>query len=196
METKWTGKGFGVTIGFSLIYFMITMLAMMSGSFTPITWMFMTALIGLLAGVPYLYITVRQQVFGVAIIMNLVVGLIYFVAGELSNLVIVTLAASAVLAEIIRKASGYNSPKGNLFSYILFVFGMSGSPIYIWAFRDYTISKAAEEMSAEYAASMDSMATPFMLVLMIVATIILAFVGGIIGRTVLKNKISNFGKDC
>ena len=196
METKWTGKGFGATIGFSLIYFVITMLAMMSGSFTPITWMFMTALIGLLAGVPYLYITARQQVFGVAIIMNLVVGLIYFVAGELSNLVIVTLAASAVLAEIIRKASGYNGPKGNLFSYILFVFGMSGSPIYIWVFRDYTISKAAEEMSAEYAASMDSMATPFMLVLMIVATIILAFVGGIIGRTVLKNKISNFGKDC
>ena len=160
METKWTGKGFGVTIGFSLIYFVITMLAMMSGSFTPITWMFMTALIGLLAGIPYLYITARQQVFGVAIIMNLVVGLIYFVAGELSNLVIVTLAASAVLAETIRKASGYNSPKGNLFSYILFVFGMSGSPIYILAFRDYTISKAAEEMSAEYAASMDSMATP------------------------------------
>ena len=118
-------KVFGVTIGFSLIYFVITMLAMMSGSFTPITWMFMTALIGLLAGVPYLYITARQQVFGVAIIMNLVVGLIYFVAGELSNLVIVTLAASAVLAETIRKASGYNSPKGNLFSYILFVFGMS-----------------------------------------------------------------------
>ena len=99
METKWTGKGLGITVGFSLIYFVITMLVMMSGSFTPLTWIFMTALIGLLAGVPYMYITAREQIFGVSIIMNLIVGLIYFIAGELSNLVIVTLIASAILAE-------------------------------------------------------------------------------------------------
>ena len=153
----------------------------------------MTALIGLLAGVPYIYITAREQIFGVPIIMNLIVGLIYFIAGELSNLVIVTLIASAILAEIIRKLSGYKSLKGNLCSYILFVFGMSGSPIYIWAFRDYTISKAAEEMSAEYAASMDAMATPFMLVIMIIATIILAVIGGLIGKAILKKKLSTVG---
>lgn len=35
METKWTGKGLGITVGFSLIYFVITMLVMMSGSFLP-----------------------------------------------------------------------------------------------------------------------------------------------------------------
>ena len=112
METKWTEKGLGITVGFSLIYFVITMLVMMSGSFTPLTWIFMTALIGLLAGVPYMYITAREQIFGVSIIMNLIVGLIYFIAGELSNLVIVTLIASAILAEIIRKLSGYKSLKG------------------------------------------------------------------------------------
>ena len=76
METKWTGKGLGITVGFSLIYFVITMLVMMSGSFTPLTWIFMTALIGLLAGVPYMYITAREQIFGVSTIMNLIVGLI------------------------------------------------------------------------------------------------------------------------
>ena len=193
METKWTGKGLGITVGFSLIYFVITMLVMMSGSFTPLTWIFMTALIGLLAGVPYMYITAREQIFGVSIIMNLIVGLIYFIAGELSNLVIVTLIASAILAEIIRKLSGYKSLKGNLCSYILFAFGMSGSPIYIWAFRDYTIQKAAKEMSAEYAASIDAMATPFMLAVMIAATIILAIIGGLIGEAILKKKLSIVG---
>ena len=159
METKWTGKGLGITVGFSLIYFVITMLVMMSGSFTPLTWIFMTALIGLLAGVPYMYITAREQIFGVSTI----------------------------------KLSGYKNLKGNLCSYILFAFGMSGSPIYIWAFRDYTIQKAAEEMSAEYAASMDAMATPFMLAVMIVATIILAIIGGLIGEAILKKKLSIVG---
>ena len=70
---------------------------------------------------------------------------------------------------------------------------MSGSPIYIWAFRDYTIQKAAEEMSAEYAVSMDAMATPFMLAVMIVATIILAIIGGLIGEAILKKKLSIVG---
>lgn len=131
MDKTWTGKDVMLTIGFSLIYFVITMLVMMSGSFTPFTWIFMSAFIGLLAGIPYMYIMAKEQKAGVAILMNLIVGLIYFIAGELSNLVIVTLIASAIFAEVVRKASGYNSFKGNLISYIFFSFGMSGSPIYI-----------------------------------------------------------------
>ena len=97
MDKTWTGKDVMLTIGFSLIYFVITMLVMMSGSFTPFTWIFMSAFIGLLAGIPYMYIMAKEQKAGVAILMNLIVGLIYFIAGELSNLVIVTLIASAIL---------------------------------------------------------------------------------------------------
>lgn len=193
METKWTSRGFCVTIGFSLLYFSVTVLAMTAGSFSPVAWMFMTALIGLLAGIPYLYISAREQTAGVALVMNLVAGLFYFAAGELSNLVALTLAASAAAAEIVRKISGYNSMKGNLFSYVFFVFGMSGSPMYIWIFRDYTVKKAAEEMSAEYAAAMDAAATPLTLALMIAATVVFALIGGLIGRTVWKNRLSDWG---
>ena len=39
--------------------------------------------------------------------MNLIVGVIYFIAGELSNLVIVTLIITTVLAEGVRKVGGY-----------------------------------------------------------------------------------------
>ena len=46
MDKTWTGKDVMLTIGFSLIYFVITMLVMMSGSFTPFTWIFMSAFIG------------------------------------------------------------------------------------------------------------------------------------------------------
>ena len=125
--------------------------------------------------------------------MNLIVGLIYFIAGELSNLVIVTLIASAIFAEVVRKASGYNSFKGNLISYIFFSFGMSGSPIYIWVFREYTIDKAIEEMSAEYAAAMEVMTPVWVLPAMIAATILLALLGGIIGKCALKKQFSKYG---
>lgn len=193
MDKTWTGKDVMLTIGFSLIYFVITMLVMMSGSFTPFTWIFMSAFIGLLAGIPYMYIMAKEQKAGVAILMNLIVGLIYFIAGELSNLVIVTLIASAIFAEVVRKASGYNSLKGNLISYIFFSFGMSGSPIYIWVFREYTIDKAIEEMSAEYAAAMEAMTPVWVLPAMIAATILLALLGGIIGKCALKKQFSKYG---
>ncbi len=193
MNEKWTLKDLGITIGFSLIYFVVTLVVMMSGSFTPITWIFMTALIGLLAGIPYIYITAREQKVGVLVIMNLVVGLIFFAAGELSNLVIVTLTVSVVLAEIARKLIGYDSIKGSLLSYVFFSFGMSGSPIYIWVFHDYTIEKTIEEMSSEYAVSLENMSAMWVLVVMIIMTIICAMIGGIIGKNVLRKRIEKLG---
>ena len=63
----------------------------MSGALTPILWIFMPALIGFFTGIPYLYIVAKEAKPGVVFLMNLIVGVIYFIAGELSNLVIVTL---------------------------------------------------------------------------------------------------------
>lgn len=111
MNSKWTGKDFGITAGISLVYFMITMVVMMSGALTPILWIFMPALIGFFTGIPYLYIVAKEAKPGVVFLMNLIVGVIYFIAGELSNLVIVTLIITTVLAEGVRKVGGYH--KGN-----------------------------------------------------------------------------------
>lgn len=116
MNSKWTGKDFGITAGISLVYFMITMVVMMSGALTPILWIFMPALIGFFTGIPYLYIVAKEAKPGVVFLMNLIVGVIYFIAGELSNLVIVTLIITTVLAEGVRKVGGYHNLKTTLFS--------------------------------------------------------------------------------
>lgn len=192
MKEKWTGKEFLLTIGFSVIYFIITMVVMMTGSFTPLTWIFMTAVIGLLAGIPYMYITAREQKMGVPMIMNLIVGIVYFAAGELSDLLLVTLVITAVAAEIIRKVGGYDRLKSNQLSYIVFVFGMFGSPLYIWAFREYTIGSAVKEMSEPYAAQMEAMTPPWMLAVVIVATLCFAVMGTLIAKGVLKKTNKKF----
>ena len=57
-------------------------------------------------GNPYLYIVAKEAKPGVVFLMNLIVGVIYFIAGELSNLVIVTLIITTVLAEGVRKVGG------------------------------------------------------------------------------------------
>ena len=115
-----------------MVYFMITMVVMMSGALTPILWIFMPALIGFFTGIPYLYIVAKEAKPGVVFLMNLIVGVIYFIAGELSNLVIVTLIITTVLAEGIRKVGGYHNLKTTLLSHVIFSFGMFGNPLYIW----------------------------------------------------------------
>lgn len=128
MNSKWTGKDFGITAGISLVYFMITMVVMMSGALTPILWIFMPALIGFFTGIPYLYIVAKEAKPGVVFLMNLIVGVIYFIAGELSNLVIVTLIITTVLAEGIRKVGGYHNLKTTLLSHVIFSFGNGTIP--------------------------------------------------------------------
>ena len=191
MNSKWTGKDFGITAGISLVYFMITMVVMMSGALTPILWIFMPALIGFFTGIPYLYIVAKEAKPGIVFLMNLIVGVIYFIAGELSNLVIVTLIITTVLAEGVRKVGGYHNLKTTLFSHVIFSFGMFGNPLYIWVFPEYTVARATEEMSAEYATVMQNVAQIWMLPVMIAATVVLALVGSMLGKTVLKKQLSS-----
>ena len=182
MNSKWTGKDFGITAGISLVYFMITMVVMMSGALTPILWIFMPALIGFFTGIPYLYIVAKEAKPGVVFLMNLIVGVIYF---------IVTLIITTVLAEGVRKVGGYHNLKTTLLSHVIFSFGMFGNPLYIWAFPEYTVARATEEMSAEYATVMQNVAQIWMLPVMIAATVVLALVGSMLGKTVLKKQLSN-----
>lgn len=114
-----------------------------------------------------------------------------FIAGELSNLVIVTLIITTVLAEGVRKVGGYHNLKTTLFSHVIFSFGMFGNPLYIWVFPEYTVARATEEMSAEYATVMQNVAQIWMLPVMIAATVVLALVGSMLGKTVLKKQLSN-----
>ena len=142
-------------------------------------------------GIPYLYIVAKEAKPGVVFLMNLIVVVIYFIAGELSNLVIVTLIITTALAEGVRKVGGYHNLKTTLLSHVIFSFGMFGNPLYIWAFPEYTVARATEEMSAEYATVMQNVAQIWMLPVMIAATVVLALVGSMLGKTVLKKQLSN-----
>ena len=65
---------------------------------------------------------------------------------------------------------------------------MFGNPLYIWAFPEYTVARATEEMSAEYATVMQNVAQIWMLPVMIAATVVLALVGSMFGKDVYKRQ--------
>lgn len=192
IKEKWTGKEFGVTLSFGLIYLVITLAVQMSGALSGFVWLFMPPLISVFAWLPYLYLTAREQKFGVALLLNLIVFIAYAIAGELSTLLVVTLAAAAVLAEITRKISGYDSFKGNLISYLFVAFSTIGSPLYVWTAHDYAIGECAEEMSPAYAQAVDGMSSLGVLAAVILATVVAALLTGLLSKTVFRRQYEKY----
>lgn len=190
--SKWSGRDFGITLGFALIYLSITLAVQVSGAYAAFAWLFMTPLIALFAWLPYLYLTAREQKAGVALLLNLAVIVAYGIAGELSTLLVVSLLATAILAEITRKLSGYNSCKGNLVSYLFMAFSTVGSPLYVWVSHDYAIGECVEEISPAYAQAVEGLSSPGMLIVMILATIVIALVGGAISKAVFPRQFQKY----
>ena len=118
MKRVWTARSLAAVLGGSLLYFLITVLVMMCGSFSPLFWVFLPAITAAASGWLYLYLAARTPRFGVPVLMNLVVLLLFLAAGELSGWMAVTLAAGAVLAELVRRLGGYESlraaPRGGV----------------------------------------------------------------------------------
>ena len=118
MKRVWTARSLAAVLGGSLLYFLITVLVMMCGSFSPLFWVFLPAITAAASGWLYLYLAARTPRFGVPVLMNLVVLLLFLAAGELSGWMAVTLAAGAVLAELVRRLGGYESLRAARWSFL------------------------------------------------------------------------------
>lgn len=185
---KWTFKEIGVTLGFGLICTLFVEAVMMCGWFSPLPWIWMPPLAGLVTAIPYMYIVGREQRVGAIILMNLVALLLFGVAGEMNLITFIGIAGSTICAELIRRICGYDTAHGNLISFVFYAFTMSGKTLYIWADTEFTIAEAVEEMPAGYADKILQFTPGWVMMVMLFATVIFALLGGCIGKSVLKKQ--------
>ena len=177
MEQHWKLRDLGLTIVFSVIYFAVVLAATIMGGIHPLLYLFVTALIALVAWIPYMY----------------VMAIAFVAFGELANLLLGSLIVCSILAEIIRKWAGYKNYKGIVMSYILLSLSNIGSPLYVWVFSDYAISEASEEMSANYAEILSTLTSPWFMVLAIAATVVISIIVGVIAKKVYNKQFANAG---
>lgn len=184
-----------VTIGiFSAIYFVVNLIVMVSGGITPLLWIFMPPILSLLCGVIYMLLVAKVQKTGAVLIMGLITGIIYVATGQFTLVLLVTFGLACIMAEIIRKITGYNNFKGNLLGYAFFSLGMVGSPLPIWLFREsFSQQMVSQGMPVDYVETMNAVTPIWVLVVMVVATFLLAFVGGLIGKALLKKHFEKAG---
>lgn len=183
-----------ITIGiFSAIYFVINFAFMLLGMI-PIMWILMPALIALFTGVPFMLMCAKVQKPGAVILMGLITGLIYFITGQFTVVILITFVIGCGLAELARCYTKYNSFVGNTVSFACFSIGMIGSPLPIWLFKESFLEQISSQgMSTDYVASIEALSSTGVLILMIAATIILSFVGAFIAKKLFKKHFTKAG---
>ena len=183
MDKKLKGKDL-ITIGiFSAIYFVINFIFMLMGGIHPVLWMLMPSFIAVFAGIPFMLMVAKVQKPGAVFLMGLITALIYFATGQFTLVILVAMASTCILSEIVRGITKYNSFKGNSIAYVIYSLGMVGSPLPIWLFKKDFLAQIAEQgMPLDYVSAVEALSSNAMLIVLIVAPII----GGIIGAFIAK----------
>lgn len=180
---KLSGKDL-ITIGiFSAIYFVLNLAAMITG-FVPVLWLLLPGVAAVVTGIPFMLLTSKVRKPGAILIMGAITALLYFVTGQFTVLLLITFAIACILSEVYRAITKYdNSFRHMTISFILFCYGMLGSPLAIWVYKDSFLAQIQENgMSAQYVASLSGLiSTP-----MLAALCISPIVGGIIGAYLAK----------
>ncbi|ANU53911.1 MptD family putative ECF transporter S component [Acutalibacter muris] len=190
---KLTGKDL-INIGiFSAIYFVISFIGMLLG-IIPILWILMPGVIAILAGIPFMLLSAKVQKPGVPLLMGIITGLLYFITGQFTVVILITFIISCLLAELLRFLTHYSSFKGNAIAFILFSYGMVGSPLPIWLFKSSFFMQIAEQgMPETYVTALEMLSSAPMLIVMLVTPIVGGLIGVMIARAMFKKHFQKAG---
>ena len=180
---KLTGRDL-ITIGiFSAIYFVLNLAAMITG-FVPVLWLWLPGVAGILTGIPFMLMESKVRKPGAILIMGAITALLYFVTGQFTVLLLITFAVACILSEVYRAITKYDNNFIHMtISFIIFCYGMLGSPMAIWVYKDSFLAQIQQNgMSAEYVQSLSGLISTPMFIGLCVSPII----GGLVGAMIVK----------
>ena len=190
---KLTGKDV-IAIGiYSAIYFVLNFAVMMTG-FIPLLWILLPGTTAILTGIPFLLMAVKVPKPGAILIMGVITALLYFVTGQFTVLILITMLIACVLSEAFRYITKYSLKFKNLaVAFILFSYGMTGSPLALFVYRESFLAQISETMSQEYVTAISSYVTTPMLILLLVSPIVGGFVGALIAKGIFRKHFKKAG---
>lgn len=184
-----------ITVGiFSALYFVINFIFMLLGGLHPMLWILMPALIALFSGIPFMLMCAKVQKPSAVLLMGLITGLIYFVTGQFTVIILITFVIGCGIGELSRVVSRYGNFKGNTVAFVFFSLGMTGSPLPIWLMRDSFIAQITEQgMPESYITSLKASSSSAMLIVLFASPIVCALIGAVIAKGMFKKHFVKAG---
>lgn len=191
---KLTGRDF-ITIGiFSAIYFVLNLAAMITG-IVPVLWLLLPGVAGIVTGIPFMLMEAKVRKPGVVLIMGAITALLYYVTGQFTVLLLITFAIACVLSEVYRAITKYDSNFVHMtISFIIFCYGMLGSPLAIWVYRDSFLAQIQQNgMTAEYVETLSGLISTPMLIVLCISPIIGGLIGALIAKGLFRKHFKKAG---
>lgn len=191
---KLTGRDL-ITIGiFSAIYFVLNLAAMITG-FVPVLWLLLPGVAGILTGIPFMLMESKVRKPWAILIMGAITALLYFVTGQFTVLLLITFAVACILSEVYRAITKYDNNFIHMtISFIIFCYGMLGSPMAIWVYKDSFLAQIQQNgMSAEYVQSLSGLISTPMFIGLCVSPIIGGLVGAMIAKGLFRKHFRKAG---
>ena len=184
-----------VNIGiFSAIYMVLSILVMVIAIFSPILWLLWPAITGIICNFIYMLLVSKVPKPGTAFLLIAITGIIYFVTGECTWVIVASCVVSGILAEFMRKIMGYKNPKSEIISSGIICIGLIGSPLPMWLFQESYMKSIIEMgMDPEYVGKLQTLISIPTLIGVVVAAFAGGVVGAYIGKAIFKKRFEKAG---
>ena len=134
----------------AVAYLVTFILGAASGAIHPACYAYIGALLPLMFAFIYLYTCTLIRGFGAATALNGFILVLFLIAGEADPGYIIATVVITALAELLRKAFGYDTKKGVRWSFIPFAFSFFAYISHWWTDTEGSLAAAVEEMPAGY----------------------------------------------
>lgn len=175
----------------AVVYALLSILASSSGLIHPVCFAYSGTVLPLLWSFVYLYTAANMQCFGAATVLNGFVLLMALCMGEGDTPLVIGMILLTTLAEIIRKANGYDTRKGVRLSFLPLAYSFYAYTAHWWTDTEDTLQAAVEEMPAGYADKIVPVVenTPA-LVIALILVIPVAILGMRLAEKVMKKQVA------
>lgn len=191
MKEKLNGKDL-INVGiFSAIYFVIVFVVAMLGM-VPIMYPMLTVICPLVGGIVFMLFLTRVKKFGMIWIMSIIMGLLMLLSG-MSFYALVIGTFSGLAAELIYKSGNYASANKGVLTHAIFSLWIFGNYLLFYLNHE-TYMKTREEMiGAEYVEKLNALLPMWSWVVLLALTLLFGFLGGLLGKTMLKKHLTKAG---
>ena len=171
---------------YMLLYAVILYASLCLGYLHPFFWVYASLTSSLFAAIPFLYLASKWKKFGVGTALSLLFAGICAIMGEGGALNYLVMVAMGLLVDCIRWRAGNEKLGGVRAAYPLFALLPFGRTMVVWTDRASTLTENAAEMGAPYADAMAAVSSVWMLILMIIATALVACIAERVTERLMK----------
>lgn len=177
-------------LGFAVLYVVTVFATAFLGYLHPFCWVGFPALAALLGACSYYHVALCWPKFGAGTLLGFIFGLFLLVTGEGDVLTLCIMTVAGVASDIVRKLSDRLD-----YAYPVLAIGVISWLLPLWTRTQWYHDGAAEELGLDYADGLMFLANWWGLLLVVVVTALMGYLGGNLWFTITAHAPNDEGGD-